>query len=80
MVNAWARPPQEIREVSLDDVRYTHDRISGRFRHEPHAGLTIYEVTNQLKHGELTPTDDTMVLDVVWYGTTAFIGHSTIGI
>jgi len=54
-------------ELSIADVRFSHDSISGAFLHGPHAGQPITRLVDDLSDGRVQPS--TLGVEVVfWHG------------
>ena len=56
-----------IESISLDMVRYTHNNISRRFLHLPHAGMSVDDLSRDLLEDRATPMAESMRLDVVFH-------------
>ena len=75
MLRHQLEKPRE-RDIPIDKVHYTHDCASDTFIHGAHAGLKIDEVVDELIAGRVKPTDNSMMLDVVfWHGRYWSLNH-----
>lgn len=56
--------------LEVDSVKYTHDRISRRFKHGPHAGEPIERLVRDIAEGRVNPlTEPRLRLKVVRHGS-----------
>ncbi|CAE7242867.1 unnamed protein product [Symbiodinium sp. CCMP2456] len=56
--------------LEVDSVKYTHDRISKRFKHGPHAGEPIEHLVRDITEGRVDPlTEPRLRLKVVRHGS-----------
>ena len=60
-------PPSTPKIMSLADVRFTHANINRRFKHSEHRGLDIDTLCDDILGDRVSPTDESMRLNVVWH-------------
>ena len=53
MLEQQLQAPTETQLVPINDVLYTHDFASGKFRHGDHAGREVMDIVDELYNGKL---------------------------
>ena len=69
MLQLRLEAPKGTTDVRIECIKYTQAWASDTFRHGVHAHQRVDDIAEQLVNGQTKPTDENMILDVVyWHG------------